>query len=700
MSHPVQSMRNIAVCGHGSAGKTTLVDTLLVAAGAVDGTPSVDDGSSVCDFDEEEQRHKHSIEAVVTHFEHAGRYVNLLDTPGYPDLIGQTIGALRGVDTALVAIDAHSGVKVNTRRVWREAEAAGVGRLIVLTKLDDPSVDFAALIDSVREAFGPGCVLFNAPNATGPGFSAVVDALGPTKGESSVADLAAMHECAVETIVEIDDGALERYFEGEEPSHDELARLTVEAMKQGHITPIVCVSAKTGVGVPELMAFLAEEAFAPDDVTRTGRRAGDRVTIKPDPSAPVVAQVFRTRVDPFVQKLSFVRVYAGTLRKDATLAAPGALSPGAGRGVKIGPLLRVQASKTEPVDQAGPGDIVAVAKCDDLHTGMSLGDVELPPINFPTAMIGLAVSPKKRGDEAKLSTALHKLIEEDPTVHVEHDPETHETVLTGMSELHLALVRERLARRDHVEIETHEPKIPYRETVTAAGEGSYRHKKQSGGSGQFAEVHLRVRPLPEGVDIEAYATKDRFPQLKHAHYHPSSNFLWLDSIVGGAIPGNFMPAIEKGFLERVKRGVIAGCPVQNLCVEVHDGKDHPVDSNETAFKTAASRALAEVFRACKPALLEPIVDLHITAPQGAIGDLSSDLAGRRGQVLGMDQAGGGMTTVEARAPLAEVTTYARTLSSLTGGQGSYTMELAGYEPAPASVQQEIAAQAAGRDEAN
>ncbi len=686
MSHTLEALRNIAVCGHGSAGKTTLVDKLLAYTGAVKGVPSVDDGTSICDFDEEEKHHKHSIETSVTHFDHGGKRFNVLDTPGYPELIGQTIGALRGVDTALIAIDAHAGVKVNTRKVWDLATEAGIGKLICLTKLDDHNVNFGELLQSIRDTFGPGCVLFNAPNGVGADFTTVVDALGPTKGESSVVDLAHMHEQAVETIVEIDDAVLERYFEGDEPGHDELAHLTVEAMKQGHITPIVCVSAKTGVGVPELLDFLAEEAYSPGDVVRTGRKGGDDVTLKPDPSAPLVAQVFRTRIDPFVQKLSFIRVHAGTLKGNSTVETLDNR-----KGVKIGPLLSVQADKTEPVDEATPGEIVAVAKCEDLHTGTSLGEVELPPLPFPTAMIGLAVSPKNRGDEAKLSTALHKLVEEDPTIHVEHDAETHETVLTGMSELHLSLVRERLARRDHVEIETHEPKIPYRETISQDAEGSYRHKKQSGGAGQFAEVHIRMYPFPEGTEIEEYATKSRFPQLKNTHYHPAGNFLWVDSVVGGSIPGNFMPAIEKGFLERITQGVIAGCPVQNVCVEVHFGKDHPVDSNETAFKTAAARAFSEVFQQAKPTLLEPIVTLHITAPTDNVGDVSSDLSGRRGQMLGMDQAPGGMTTIEAKAPLSEVTTYSRTLSSMTGGQGSYTMELAGYEAAPGNVQQEVMA---------
>ena len=352
----------------------------------------------------------------------------------------------------------------------------------------------------------------------------------------------------------------------------------------------------------------------------------------------------------------------------------------------------MQANQTSPLEEAGPGDICAVAKMEELHTGSTIGDVELNPIQFPTPMVGLAVTPKSRGDETKLSGALHKIVEEDSTIHLDHDPETKEMVLTGMSELHLSLIQERLKRRDHVEVDTKEPKIPYRETIQADAEGSYRHKKQSGGSGQFGEVHIRMYPFPEGTDPDEFCVKARFPHFKEKHYHPASNFVWVDSVVGGSIPGNFLPAIEKGFLERVRQGVIAGYPVQNVCVEVHFGKDHPVDSNESAFKIAANRAFLEVFQQARPSLLEPVVNLHITVPADNVGDVSSDLSGRRGQMVGMASAGGGQTTVEAKAPLSEVSTYARTLSSMTGGQGSYSMEFSHYEPVPPNVQQDIIAQ--------
>ena len=694
MARNVADIRNIAICGHGSAGKTTLVDHLLVQAGAVKGNPSVDAGTSICDFDDEEKHHKHSIEASVVHLDHAGAHINLIDTPGYPDLVGQMIGSLRAVETALIAIDAHAGIKVNTRRAWQEAGKAGCGRIIVLTKIDGDNINFAGLLDSIKESFGNGCVPLNVPLGLGDAVKGVVSTLAvPANVDGAVADPRQINESLVESIIEVDEKMMERYFEGELPTAEELQQLLVQAIAAGSLTPIVCVSVKKGVGVAELLDVLAKVALPPTAVTRKAGMNGDEVTLKPDPSAPLAAQVFKTRIDPFVQRLSFLRVYAGTLKRDSTVHASAAR-----KGVKLGPLLEVQAGETHPVEQAGPGDIVAVAKCEDLHTGTSLGDAELPPLDFPRPMVGLAVAPKTRGDEAKLSGALHKITEEDRTVHLEHDPETKEMVLTGMSELHLMLLKERLKRRDHVEIETHEPKIPYRETVQNTAEASYRHKKQSGGSGQFAEVHIRMYPLPEGQDHEAFLTKERFPQLKNSHYHPAGNFLWVDSVVGGTIPGNFMPAIEKGFLERIKTGVIAGFPVQNVCAEVYYGKDHPVDSNETAFRIAASKVFAEAFKKCKPALLEPVVNLHITVPADKVGDVSSDLSGRRGQMVGMESSGGNLTTVEARAPLSEVTTYARTLSSMTGGQGSFTMEFSHYDIVPGNIQQEVMSKAKLKDD--
>ncbi|HEY4232596.1 MAG TPA: elongation factor G [Lacipirellulaceae bacterium] len=694
MARKVDDIRNIAVCGHGSSGKTTLVDQLLVKTGAVSGQPSVDNGTSICDFDEEEKHHKHSVEASIVHFDYAGKRFNIIDTPGYPDLIGQTIGALRAVDTALITIDAHAGIRVNTRRAWQEAGDAGLGRILCITKLDTDNINFPGLVDIIHEVFGSTCQLFNEPLGQGHDLKGVVSTLEvPADTKGALIDPAKLSESVIESIIEADETVMEKYFEGQLPTKEELARLSVEAVRQGTLTPIVCISTKMNVGVDALLEVLAQCSLPPTAIARTATKDGDSVTLKCDPNGPLAAQVFKTRIDPFVQRLSFLRIYSGTLKKDSTVH-----SSRARKGIKIGPLLSVQADKTQNVDEVGAGDIVAIAKNEELHTGTTLGEVELPPIKFPTPMVGLAVTPKTRGDETKLSGALHKITEEDSTVHLQHDPETKEMVLTGMSELHLSLLRERLKRRDKVEVEVKEPKIPYRETVQSDAVGSYRHKKQSGGSGQFGEVHIRMYPFAEGTKPEDFASKARFPQLKHFHFHEKNNFLFVDTVVGGTIPGNFLPAIEKGFLEKIASGVVAGYPVQNVCVEVYFGKDHPVDSNETAFRIAARQAFSNVFKLAKPGLLEPIVKLAITVPVGNVGDVSSDLSGRRGQMVGMDSAGGGMTTVEATCPLSEVMTYARTLSSMTGGQGSYTMEFSRYDVVPGNVQQQIIAKAQIKEE--
>lgn len=687
MANKPENIRNIALVGHGSSGKTTLADALLIKTGAKSANPSVDNGTSICDFDEVEKSHKYTIEPTLVHFDHQGKRFNVIDTPGYPDFIGQTIGALAGVDTAAVVVNAHSGIEVNTRRTFAEAEKAGCGRMIILNKLDTDNIEFESLVSGIQEIWGPRCVLLNVPIGVGDEFKGVVSTLKvPDDTTGAVVDPAAINESLIESIIEVDEEVMERYFEGTPPTDEELSRLIVRAVVEGTLVPILCCSGKKDVGLSELLDAWQMCAPSPADVPRKATKEGEEVELTCDASAPLAALVFRTRIDPFVQKLSFIRVFQGTLKKDATLAVTSARKP-----VKLGQLLEVQANETAHVDEAGPGDIVAVAKMEELATGASLGDLVIAPANFPTPMVGLAVLPKSRGDETKLSGALHKVVDEDPTFHLDRDGQTKELVMTGMSELHLSIVQEKLKSRDKVEIETKEPKIPFRETIQTNAEGSYRHKKQSGGRGQFGEVHIRMFPLPRDVDPEEWCTKDRFASMKGFHYDEKNNFVWVDSVVGGVIPSNFMPAVAKGFHERLVRGVMAGYQVQDVCVEVHFGKHHPVDSSETAFKTAASMAFRNVFQDAKPALLEPVVKLEVTVPEDGVGDVYSDMSGRGGRVSGSDAAGGGMQTVFAEAPLREVTTYARTLSSMTGGQGSYSMEFSHYEAVPGDVQQKIIA---------
>ncbi len=485
-----------------------------------------------------------------------------------------------------------------------------------------------------------------------------------------------------------------RYFEGTLPTDEELPRLMDEAIAHGSLIPIVCVAGKTGVGLKEMIDAFALCGLPPDKVDRKALdESGKEVPIKPDSTAPLIALVFKTRIDPFVQKISYIRVFSGTFKKDDSVHVSGGR-----KNIKVGPLLEIQGNESHPIDSAGAGDIVALAKTEDLHTGTSIGSFIVPLPKYPTPMVGLAATPKSRGDEAKLSGALHKVVEEDPTFRIDRDPQTKELVMTGMSELHLMVIREKLKKRDKVEIDTKEPKIPYRETIQAKAEGSYRHKKQTGGRGQFGEVHIRMFPFPAGTDPEKFCIKERFASMRTFHYDPKFNFLWVDSIVGGTIPNNFLPAVEKGFKERLDRGVIAGYQVQDVGVEVHFGKYHDVDSSEAAFKTAGSMAFRNVFQEARPSLLEPIVNLHITVPNEKLGDITSDLSGRRGRVAGMESAGGDLQTVTAVVPLAEVTTYARSLSSMTGGQGSYTMEFSHYDIVPGNVLKDIIDKAVLKEE--
>lgn len=680
------SRRNLAICGHASAGKTTLVDRLLAASGAVSGTPDVTNQTSIGDFDDEEKAHCHTIESSLMHLSHGGTHFNLIDTPGYSDFIGGMIGALAAVDCALVCINAHDGIQLNTRRAMTEAEKAGIPRMIVITKMDDPQADYKTILEKCREIWGNSVVPLQVPLGQGESLrdvSCTIDL--PVEARDAAMNLAHAHEQLVEKLVETDETLMEQYFDGVMPEPAALRRLLKQAIADGLVIPVLCTSAIQGVGLTQLLDLIADEAPAPTDISRVVPGPdGDATTLDQTADEPVVARVFKVRVDPFVQKLSYVRIFSGTLTKDQSVHVSGVR-----KDVKLNPLLRVQGEQTEQIESASAGDIIAIAKMDDLHVGSSLGDVELPPIDFPEPMVGLSISPTKRGDENKLSSAMHKLTEEDPTLKLSRDPQTSEMVMTGTSELHLQILRERLLRRDKIEIATHEPRIPYRETITQASDGSYRHKKQSGGRGQFGEVHVRMLPLPRGTDIESFATKDRFPSMKTHHYHAESNFLWVDSIVGGVIPGNFMPAIEKGFLERIARGVIAGFPIQDVAVEVHFGKHHPVDSSEAAFKMAGSLVFREVFEQARPALLEPVVHMVVTTPEDHVGDIYSDMSSRGGRVLGSEAVGGGLQSIDCEVPLRAVGHYSRTLSSITAGQGSYTLSFSHYETVPGDVQKSL-----------
>ena len=687
-------IRNIVLAGHGAVGKTTLADQMLFKAGVGSRAGSVDDGTSLLDTDDEARQHHFSISSAMVHFEHHGMRINVIDTPGYPDFVGQVISAICAAETALITINATAGIEANTRRTFELAGKARLARMIVINKLDQENIDFAALVESIQESFGRNCVPLNVPCGAGSKFHAVKSTLvSHAEKNGSVVDPANYGSSVMDIIAETNDELMERYLDGLELTADEVLGGVNKAIASGTLIPIMCIGAKSGIGVAELMDAVADFALTPGELVRHATaESGQDIEVNAAEDAPFVAQVFKTRIDPFVSKMSFIRVMSGKLTKDSVVK-----DMRTGRGIKIHQLLDVQGGQVETVDEAHAGDVVVVAKIDEFQVGDTLvnGDrgVTLPMFDFPTPMIGLAVEPKSRSDQQKISGALHKIEEEDPTFRITRDPQTHEMVMHGMSDLHLQIVQERLHKRDKVDVVTHLPRVPYRETIASRAEGSYRHKKQSGGSGQFAEVHLRLYALPQGIDPSNYFTRDRFESLREHHYDAQLNFAFLDCVTGGSVPNQFIPAVEKGVRDRMERGVLAGYQVQDLAVALFFGKDHPVDSNEAAFRTAGSNCFRDVFKQAKPSLLEPVMHLEITVPGEKLGDITSDLNTRRGRMEGMDSQPGGVQVVHARAPLAELMTYARSLSSMTGGQGSYSMEFSHYEPVPPNEQHKIIASA-------
>ena len=702
MAAQVEGIRNVALVGHGAVGKTTLSDLMLFRAGVTSRQGSVDDGTSLLDVDDEERERKFSISSHISHFSRSGHWNNIIDTPGYPDFIGQTISALRGVEMAVIVIAIDSGIAVNTRKVFQQATQNGMARMILLNKCDHDNINFSQAVADIQATFGSNCLPLNVPTGLGADFNGVVSTLPGSTGGAPIVDIEAFGQQVVDAIVECDEALMEKYFNGEALTAEEIATGISKAMLAGTLIPMFCASARSGVGVDEFMDALTNYAPAPGALHRMAKDAsGTDVEIGSDSEGPLIGQVFKTRIDPFVSKLSYIRLFSGKLLKDSTI-----LCPSTGKQLKIHNIFHIQGGVQEPVDVAFAGDIIAVCKVEDLHTGDTIcfgngqarGAVILPGMTFPTPMIGLAVEPKSRSDQQKISGALHKIEEEDPTFKVTRAAQTHEMVMQGMSELHLQIVQNRLQKRDKVDVVTHQPKIAYRETIAGTKDGSYRHKKQSGGSGQFAEVHLRVSALPQGITPAEYFVKERFDHLREYHYDPVLNFAFVDRVTGGTVPNQFIPAVEKGVIERMTRGVAAGFQIQDVCVEIYFGKDHPVDSNETAFRMAGSMCFRNLFRDAKPQLLEPIARAEIYVPGDKLGDITSDLNSRRGRVEGLDTQPGGYQIITARVPVSEMMTYARTMSSITGGRGSFTLELSHYEIMPPNEQQKVIAAAQMKEE--
>ena len=673
-TYHVGDIRNIALAGHGASGKTSLADALLFDSGAIARRGSVDDGTSILDVDDEEKRRHFTIDCHLGHVVWKGRQIHFIDSPGYPDFIGSALAALSAVENVIISVSGPSGVEVNTRRIFNEAGRLGIGRFVAITKMDCDNVDYLADLNAIRETFGPQCVPFNLPVGQGSGFLGLIDVLDPPEDVPPGCPMhpAEAYQMLVEQIVETDEKLLMRYLEGETLPVAELRFTACAAIASGRLVPVICLSTRKDIGVRELLDLIAHCGLAPDALHRFGSR-DDEAEPEEIPSAEdgtLVAQVFKTSNDLFMGKMSYVRILSGRITPETTL-----VNLRTGKTTKAGHIYQLQGKQQDEVPEAIAGDIVALAKFDDLHVSDTISNIgggqtasvlKLRAIAFPTPMVPRAVEAKTREDEPKISAGLAKLADEDPTFTVRRDSQTHELVISGMSELHLDVIQHRLKNRYKLDINTHVPHVPYLETITGEAEAHHRHKKQSGGRGQFADVQLRVRSRGRG-----------------------EGFRFVDAVKGGVIPNQFIPAIEKGVREQLEKGVVSGNPVVDFEVEVFFGSHHAVDSSEQAFKTAGASAFRKAFLAARPALLEPIVNLEVTVPSSRFGDATADLSTRRGHITGMQMLSGNLQVIQATVPLSEVLRYATDLKSMTAGQGSFTMEFRSYEPVPPNVQQQI-----------
>lgn len=670
--YSTEAIRAVALVGHGAAGKTSLAEALLYATGAIAAKGSVDKGSTVCDFDAQEKEAGHSLTSAIVNFVYEDTHIHLVDTPGYPDFSGQAIAALAGVDTALVVINAQTGVELTTERMMRWAAERKLCRMIVINKIDADNVDLPGLVAEIRERFGKQCMLLDLP---AHGAADVVEVLEHDAGDADFESVAAAHRALIDQIVEEDEDLLAQYLEdGADPSVAALHAPFEKALREGHLIPILFVSARTGAGIKELLHVLSSLAPNPAEGNPPpfykGEPGGSSEAFRaePDGAKHVLAHVFKVVADPYMGKIGIFRVHQGTVRKDSQLFVGDGKRP-----FKVSHLFQLQGKDTVEVDELFPGDIGAVAKVEEIEFDTVLHDshdedhIHLVPLEFPRPMAGLAVETKKKGDEQRLFDILNKLAIEDPTFLVERHPHTNETVIRGLGEIHLKSKLAKMVSQYKLEVDTAPPQIPYRETITASAEAMHRHKKQSGGAGQFGEVHLRIEPKGRGEGFE-----------------------FVDAVKGGVIPGVFMPAVEKGVRQALEGGVVAGFTVEDLKVTVYDGKTHPVDGKEVAFVTAGRKAVIEAIRNAKPIVLEPIVSIEIIVPEGAIGDLTGDLSSRRGHITGTDARSHGMAAITGEVPLAELNDYQSRLKSLTGGQGSYAIEFARYAAVPPQVQQQMA----------
>ena len=677
-SSAIAAIRTLALVGPSAAGKTLLAEALLHRAGAIGAPGNIERGSTVSDFDPLERRMQHSLSASVMHLDHAGTRIHLIDTPGGPDFLGHSLPALEAVETAAVVINASSGIEPMAVRMMAYAAERHLDRLIIVNRIDTAADRLPALMEQIRQTFGKECLPLNLP---ADGGARVVDCFYNRQGQSDWGSVDAAHRALVEQVVEVDAAFVDRYLTDGDVDPAELHVPLEQALREGHLIPVCFVSARSGAGVAELLDVIVKllpnptEANPPDFLKGEGDAAVPMHTV-PDASLHVVAHVFKVTVDPYVGKLGVFRVHQGTVTRDSQLYVGDGRKP-----FKAGHLFMLQGKDHVEVPQALPGDIVAVAKVDEVHFDAVLHDaaeddhLHLLPLDFPMPVHGLALEPRRHGDEQRLWDILSKLVDEDPCLKVEHVHSTNETIVYGLGELHLRVLLERLRDSHRFEVNTRPPRIAYRETVTASAEGHHRHKKQSGGAGQFGEVFLRVEPLPRGGGFE-----------------------FASQVKGGTVPTAFIPAVEKGVREVLAQGALTGHPVVDVRVVVHDGKHHSVDSKEIAFVTAGRKAFLDAILKAHPVVLEPVVEIEISAPDHAMGDITGDLSARRGLVTGTANLGQGAVLIKGLVPLSEISAYQVKLNALTSGQGRYAIALSHHEPVPPAVQVQLSQDYQARDD--
>jgi elongation factor G len=670
--YTTDKLRTVALVGHGAAGKTLLAEQLLAKTKMIGAAGAIEKGTTVCDFDPQEKTALHSLRSAVVHLDWRDTRVHLIDTPGYPDFVGQAIGALDAVETVAVVINASAGIELTTRRMMEWARQRNLCRMIIINKIDAENLNLPDLLAEVQENFGAECLPLNLPAEHG---GRVIDCFAEDHGQADFMSVADVHRRVMEQVVEVDEEAMTRYLElgGVDPTtlHAPLEK----ALREGHLVPVCFTSARTGAGVQDLLEVFVRHLPHPGEgnpplfFTGPGPEARS-FRSEPDPNRHVLAHVFKIVNDPYVGRIGIFRVHQGAITRDTPLYVGDSKKP-----FKVAHPLLLMGKDTVEAARLVPGDIGAIAKVEEIVFDCVLHDshdedlIRMKPLEFPRPMFGLAIEPIRRGDEGRISEVLSKLAAEDPTLLIEHDVVQNETVLRGLSDLHLRSVLERMSAQYKLDVSTRPPRIPYRETITANAEGHARHKKQTGGAGQFGEVYLRVEPLARGAGFE-----------------------FLDQVKGGVIPYQFIPAVEKGVREVLAHGHVAGYPMHDLRVIVYDGKHHAVDSKEVAFVAAGRKAFLDALSKARPIVLEPLVNVQIVCPDSNMGDITGDLSSRRGQVTGTGNLAGGQMVVSGTVPLSELDGYAGRLKAMTQGHGSYSMELSHFEPVPPNVQQQLAAE--------